>query len=78
VRELFVMIFRSRIERSQDLKIHVIDTEIAMAADTVAILWVLARAAARAGNGFVVTNRWEKLKSRHGFPLNMLWAWLSD
>jgi hypothetical protein len=72
------MIFRSTIKRSQDLNVHVINTETAMAADTVAIIWVLARVAAPAGNGFAVTNRWEKLKSRHGFPLNMLWAWLSD
>ena len=28
----------------------------------------------RAYNCFTVTNRWEKLKSRHGFPLYMLWA----
>ncbi len=77
-RELLGVIFRTRIEQSVDWKRYVIDTERAMAADTVAILGVLACVAAAAGNGFAVTNRGEKLKSRHGFPLNMWQAKLSE
>jgi hypothetical protein len=69
---LFVMIFRTKIGWSADLKNHVTNTESAMAADTSAIVRVLACVAAPAGDGFAVTNRGEKLKCRHGFPLNML------
>jgi hypothetical protein len=65
-------IFRTRIEPSSDLKRYVIDTERVMAANTVAIRRVLACVAAPAGNCFTVTKRGEELKSRHGFPLNLL------
>jgi hypothetical protein len=71
-RKLFRVISRTRIEPSADLKRYVIDTERVMAANTVAILGKLACVATPAGNGFAVTNRGDELKSRHGFPLNLL------
>ena len=76
--KVFVMIFGMRSEWSADLKSHVIDAEGAMATDTVAILGVLARVAAPAGHDFAVANRGEKLKSRHGFPWNMLKGEVSE
>jgi hypothetical protein len=70
--ELLGVIFRTRIEPSADLKRSVLNTEGVMAANTVAIPGILACIAAPAGNGFAVTKREEKLRNRHGFPLNLL------
>jgi hypothetical protein len=72
VSELLGLIVRPAVERAADFETNVFHVEGAMAADAGAILWVLAGIAVSAGNGFAVANRGEKLKSGHGFPLNML------
>jgi hypothetical protein len=65
------LIVRPLIERAADFETNVFDVEAAMAADTFAPR-VLACSAVSAGSCFAVANRGEKLKSWHGFPLNML------
>jgi hypothetical protein len=77
-RKVLLVVFRKGIKQSVDLKTHVSKPECSVAPDTSAIRWVLASVASPAGNCFAVANRGEKLKSGHGFPLNMLWIRLSE
>jgi len=75
--KLPLVVHRTRIEQSTDFKIQVSEAKRAMASDTSAIPGVLACVASPANNCFAITNRGEKL-SRHGFPLTVRWARLSE
>lgn len=77
VSKLPLVMRRTRIEQSTDLKIQVINPKRAMAPDAVAIPGVLACVAAPANKYFAFTNRREEL-SRHGFPLNIRWSRLAE
>src|SRR5665213_1748712 len=71
-RKVLLRNLRIGIGQGVDSKAHEIQFEGAMAAYTAAVSWELDCAALSAGDRFAVTDRGEKSRIGHGFPLKML------